>query len=284
MVDDIFRKSGSDEPSGWTHGRILILGMTYPNYSEKYVENVCTGGLLDGTSQLVRIHPVPLRYLDPAHRFKSFQWITCRYKKHPNDPRPESLRIDPESIEPGDWIPPKNSAERRRLIEKSPSMCRSVEDLRDKWQSTSMSLGIVKPQAVFPSRVVKRSAKERAVWSEKERMLLQTTMEFERPPKPLDFPEVKFEIKWSCDDDRCGGHAMGLEQWGIHEYYRGAAGDPERDEKTIDLMNRRIAMDNRDVYFFLGNFRGTMWNFGLMDTYSCERPTNPRQGSLFGDR
>ena len=47
----------------WVHKKLLILGMTYPAYSQKYTENVCTGGVDAETGRLVRIHPVPRRYL-----------------------------------------------------------------------------------------------------------------------------------------------------------------------------------------------------------------------------
>jgi len=260
--------------------------MTYPHYSEKYTENVCTGGLLEGSSRMVRIHPVPARYLEPAHRFKSYQWITCSMRKHEHDPRPESLRIDPDTIEVGAEIPATNAAERRRLIALSPHMCRSVEELHDRWDKYRVSLGIVKPKVILGSRLIQRPDTERDEWKAKEQELLsQTTMKFLRPPKPIDFPEVKFAIKWACDDDRCRGHEMGLEQWGIHELYRKLRTDPQREKKTLEAINKRIDADKKDVFFFLGNFRGTMWNFGLMDTFCCDHAIveekRPAQGDLF---
>jgi len=114
----------------WQEKRILILGTTYPTYSSKYTENVCTGGLEDLSYRMVRLHPVPLRYLDGSHRFHAFQWIVVKTMQLENDPRPESLRIDPHSIILEELI--SDHSKRRRYVENSPHMCLSVEELMAK--------------------------------------------------------------------------------------------------------------------------------------------------------
>lgn len=266
--------------AAWTRKRILVLGMTYPSYSHKYVENACTGGIEEDTGRMVRIHPVPLRYLEPGQRFKKFQWIRANVAPHPSDPRPESLRVEPTSIEIEDEIPAKKAEQRRRLVTNSPSLCRSVEELRDRWERDRVSLGAVTPKEITTIRLVRRPASERAEWLEKEKEIFsQETFVFERPPKPLDFPEVEFKVGWVCDDTRCEGHEMGLMQWGLHELYRKLADDPDRDAKVLDKMRKELDLAEREVFLFLGNYRSTMWNFGLMDSFS---PGKSRQLGLFG--
>lgn len=265
----------------WTTKRILILGMTYPSYSSKYVENVCTGGLEEGTGRLVRIHPIPARYLEPEHRFKKFQWIQAQVMKHPSDPRPESLRVKPESIEPQEVIPPKQVAERKRLIESSPYMLRSVEELHERWKRDGISLCAIKPKEISGVRIVPRSTAEREEWAAKEKMLLSQSDLFERPPKPLDFPEVTFRVEWICDDERCEGHEMGMLQWGIHELYRKYKATPGGEEKVTAKMRDELNLAKKDVFLFLGNFRAVMWNFGLMDCFSPEKEPEEPQLSLF---
>jgi hypothetical protein len=252
--------------------------MTYPSYSTKYVENVCTGGIEEDTGRMVRIHPVPARYLDESHRFKKFQWITAKVMRHQSDPRPESLRVEPDSIELGEVIPPKDVEERRRIIEASPHMCKSVEELKDRHDRDETSLGTIRPKEIRGVKLTRRSAAARKEWLSKENELLSQGTLFDRPPKPLDFPEVEFNISWVCDDQRCTGHEMGIMQWGLHELYRNLQGDPQRDEKVKDRMKKDLDLNERDVFFFLGNFRTIMWNFGLMDSFS---PGKPKQLSLF---
>jgi len=264
----------------WTTKRILILGMTYPSYSSKYVENVCTGGLEEDTGRLVRIHPVPARYLEPQYRFKKFQWVQAQVTKHPSDPRPESLRVKPESIEPQEVLPPKQVAVRKRLIESSPHMIKSVEELRERWKQNGTSLGAIKPKEILGIRLVPRPASERTEWVAKEKMLLSQGNLLERPPKPLDFPDVSFKVEWQCDDARCEGHEMGMLQWGLHELYRKYKTDPDRDAIVTAKMKEQLDLKKRDVFLFLGNFRATMWNFGLMDCFSPEKKPEDTQLSL----
>lgn len=265
----------------WVNKRILILGMTYPAYSTKYVENVCTGGLEEGTFRMVRIHPVPLRYLEEGKRFKAFQWVRLRARKHPTDPRPESLQIDDQSIQPGEVIPANRPDERRTCIEKSPHCVKSVEQLHEDWKARQVSLGIIRPKDVRDVRIVPRPLKDRKEWLQKEKMLLGQGQLWDRPPKKLDWPEASFNVQWTCDDVRCQTHEMGVAQWGLHELYRKLRNDPERNNKTKAAMAKQLDMTKRDVFMFLGNYRGTQCNFGLMDTYSAARSASDAQGTLF---
>jgi len=261
------------QDGSWTEKKILILGMTYPSYSIKYQENVCTGGIDEDTNAMVRIHPVPRRYMEPQNRFKAFQWITAKVRPHNNDPRPESLRVMPSSIKPGAVIPSTKPDERRRWIDRSPNLVKSVEQLKERWEKDRISLAAMRPKEILGTRLAKRSAKEKAEWVEKGKELLAQKDFFEDDMKPLDFPEVTFQVKWRCDDSRCQTHEMGIQQWGLHELYRKLKGDPKREEKVLAQMHRELDMAKKDVILFLGNFRGLMYNFGLMDTTSPGKRT-----------
>lgn len=265
----------------WTEKRILILGMTYPSYSQKYTENVCTGGVDAETGRLVRIHPVPRRYMDPKHHFKAFQWISARVSQHPTDPRPESLRIDPASIEVGGEIPAKEASERRRWLDRSPSFVSSVRELKERQHDDKTSLGILRPAAIHSVRVVPRSKAEREEWFKKEEEVLAQENLFGEKPKPLDFPALKFLIAWTCADAQCPAkHEMSLLEWGAHELARKYRNPREREEKVLEALRRRLTGEY-EPYLFLGSFRGRLYNFGLMGMYT---PRKTSQTELsFGD-
>ena len=53
----------------WEEKNILITVKTYPEYSAKYTETVCTCGILADTRQMIRIYPIKFRYLDGDSRF-----------------------------------------------------------------------------------------------------------------------------------------------------------------------------------------------------------------------
>lgn len=114
----------------WQTKQLLILGTTYPAYSNKYVELVCTGAIEEDTKRIIRVHPLPKRYLDEGQAFKNFQRVEVRMQHNRDDARPESMRIDFTTLKPLDEIPAKDHEARRRYIEQSPSLLRSVEELR----------------------------------------------------------------------------------------------------------------------------------------------------------
>src|SRR5690349_10297784 len=58
----------------WERRRILIWGKTRPELSRNYRETVCTGGVFEDSGRLVRLYPIPLRYLDDEKYFKKYQW------------------------------------------------------------------------------------------------------------------------------------------------------------------------------------------------------------------
>src|SRR5580704_3007582 len=97
---------------------ILILTKTYPSPSTKYRETTCVAGL-NRDGKLRRIFPVPYRFLSGDSKFKRWEWIRAGVAHTDKDQRPESRKIDIDTIqllgEPvgteGGWF------ERRQLIE-----------------------------------------------------------------------------------------------------------------------------------------------------------------------
>src|SRR5947209_14202160 len=85
--------------------KILIWGKTYPELSIKHLETVCTGGVTEDGCP-IRLYPIPYRYLGGEEQFRQYQWITARVARNYADPRPESHRIDCETIDIGDAIAP----------------------------------------------------------------------------------------------------------------------------------------------------------------------------------
>lgn len=266
----------------WQERRILILGTTYPNHSKTYVETVCTGGIFEDTLEMCRLYPIPRRYLEPGHRFSKFQFIKAKVTPDSSDPRPESYKIQADSIDPMEVIPSKNGDLRRKFLEQSPHLCKSVEELFDRQKSSRTSLGIVCPDSITDVTIARRSDSDRRDWEATELGRQQQERLFGSKPKPLDFPEALFYVHWSCVDERCEKpHRMSLHEWGIHELYRKLKNDPERDAKVIQAMRNHLNEGERDIFLFLGNFRGRMDNFGLMDSYSALAKPKSQGFSLF---
>jgi hypothetical protein len=76
----------------------IILIKASPQVGKKHGETVCCAGVNE-KGKWVRLYPVTFRTLDQAKQFRRWDRIRFRWKKPEDDSRPESLRVDHESIE-----------------------------------------------------------------------------------------------------------------------------------------------------------------------------------------
>ena len=114
----------------WTEKDILITVKTYPDYSTKYTETVCTAGILADSRKLIRLYPVRYRYLDGKNRFKKYQWIKAKVKKATFDNRPESYNIRENSIVMGEVIGTDDGwQEREKYVLSPPNVHDSMKAL-----------------------------------------------------------------------------------------------------------------------------------------------------------
>ncbi len=120
-------------PENWKRERVLIWGKTRPELSKTYGELVCTGGLLESTKRLIRLYPIPLRYLDDERIFHKYQWIEASICKSQKDTRPESYKINFNDIEVQEKIPIiKGSWDKRAEWLLDPqNVVSSVEELQE---------------------------------------------------------------------------------------------------------------------------------------------------------
>jgi len=248
---------------GWQRRRILIWGKTRPEVSRKYREIVCSGGVFEDTRRLVRLYPVPLRYMDDSRIFKKYQWIEAEVKKSPSDPRPESYKIRYDDIKVLETIPSKegNWDARARWVMNPENIFQSVEDLKDKQRKDRTSLGLVKPEEILNIQAVQYSDKDRRrFWSKYQEAVRQRDLpldfETESVIKPLSPPDYRFKIVFRCSNDRCPIHRMSVLDWEVDALYfnlrKQGASSQEAVDKVIEKLHQ-ICGPDKDLYFFLGN-------------------------------
>jgi hypothetical protein len=75
-----------------------ILVKASPHVGKKHGETVCCAGVNDN-GEWLRLYPVTFRTLDQARQFRRWDRIRFRWEKPKDDARPESLRVDHQSIE-----------------------------------------------------------------------------------------------------------------------------------------------------------------------------------------
>ena len=236
--------------------RVLITVKTYPIPSKKYDELVCTAGVTE-TGDFVRLYPINFRDLPFEQQYKKYQWIEVVAEKHKGrDVQKESYRPDCESIQIlGEPIPstPDNWAERARYALAKRSL--SMEDLREQQEADRTSLGIFKPKTVH-DLVVSRDAPE---WPKKFLHALQQQRLFEYRKKALVPPRkvpFKFQYCFECDDPRCKGHQMMVEDWEVGALFWRLADKGASDEDATAGVRQKflgqLCGRDRDTHFFVG--------------------------------
>jgi hypothetical protein len=211
--------------------RILIWGKTYPELSSKYLETVCTAGVTEA-GRPVRLFPIPYRYLSQG--FDKYQWITATIYKNPADSRPESFRIDCDSLEYGGKISttPDEWGKRADVMFRDPSwQFSTVEALYESQKTKGTSIGVVAPRVIKKIEILPRDETDLKSFEEKFETLKKsleakraqlTLFEATIPPemKQLDFIKARFQITWDCGAPECRGHKMQVLDWEVCELQR----------------------------------------------------------------
>ena len=238
----------------WESRKILIYGKTYPEISSRYVETVCTGGILDSDCSFIRLYPIPFRYLEEGRQFKLYQWIRADIKKHIRDNRPESYEVRLESIQPLEVIGTGNNRdweERKRLFLQPKNIFRSLEVLRTKQNENKTSIGMIKPKRIIDFYVKNKTQQEyEAAIQKRDQKLNQDDMF--RTLLDHEIPKIKFYFKFECDDPSCNGHDISVLDWGFYELYRKTRSQHDWFEKMRQKV-MECCNDKHETYFFMGN-------------------------------
>jgi hypothetical protein len=239
--------------------RVLIWAKTYPELSAKYLETVCTAGVLeDGTP--VRLYPIPYRYL--AKDFHKYQWIQAGLTKNPDDSRPESYKVDCDSIKCEETIPTTTDewGKRAEIVFKDKTwQFDSMDALLAAHEERNVSLGVVAPRKIIDIAIQKRSPDDAKDFEDKMRRLrAQRDADrkqldfFEKaiPPemKKLEFLASRAKIHWLCGNPACPGHDMQVLDWEISELQR-----REGDAKALEKLKQICDLKRYALRFYLGN-------------------------------
>lgn len=251
--------------------RILIVVKTYPNPSPRYVETVCCAGVDLDTGEWVRLYPITFRQL-AGRQFDKFQVIRCKVARRPADSRPESWRVDQDTIElEGEPIPagPKGWARRMELL---PAPSSSLHDITDARARDGTSLGMFRPK-----RIVRLTKKKADPWDEKQITALRQEnlnlgAEMTRELNELEQIPWKFAYELECDDERCTGHELSIIDWEIGAAYRNWKRD--YGEKWEEALRQKFERElpASDLHLVVGNSAGHRGNFMIIGLVRPPRP------------
>jgi hypothetical protein len=269
--------------------RILIWGKTRPELSKSYRETVCTGGILADTRRLIRLYPIPLRFLSDESVFSKYQWIEADISKNDKDTRPESYRIRTDNIDICEKVPTDDDWRLRAEWVMNPeNLHASVEALQAAQQRDRTSLSIIKPKEFvnFMAEIVPEDDRAE-YWHRYEQIMAQQEFEFEPDPdpvKPLPPPEYHFRIHFRCDDPNCKGiHKFGVFDWEVDALYsrcrRGGDSQEQARDKVLDKL-RESCGEDKDTHLFLGNIFSHQHNFTIVGLWFPKKRAH-KQLALF---
>lgn len=252
--------------------RLLIWGKTSPELSQQYVETVCTAGVREDGCP-VRLYPVPLRYLREENRYQLYDVIEVRGAKSKSDPRPESYRIEGESIVRISHIDTDKQgwAKRRQWLFKDQSwQFSNMGALKQAEAETHRSLGIIKPGKIEGVRVVRKPADEEAQFRTKMRDVVAQGKLFLAEHKDLEYLPFEIKLKWRCgipcDECSASPHDMKVLDWGLNELAR-----RQGSEKAKQRLEDITMSGNYELSLFMGNFRLHRRNFSIVGLWYPKR-------------
>ncbi|NCS55236.1 MAG: hypothetical protein GPJ23_24695 [Microcystis aeruginosa G13-05] len=247
--------------------KILIATKTYPSISTKYQETVCTAGILlseeENPLQWIRIYPIRYRYLDFDKRYPRWAIVSAKIKRNDQDYRPESFRIDDNSLQIIRKIDATNNWQERKSLVLSLQF-RSIADI----QAQGKSLGIIKPKSIerFFSKKTSRE------WNQKQQAVLNQLDLFE---PNIDLEKIPYQFVYQFTDEDNVPHKYSISDWEIMELYRkcrdrSQLSGLEAEQYALEKVRQKLEddfLESKDLYFIVGNLKNHAKSFMIIGLF-----------------
>ncbi len=248
--------------------RVLVTVKTYPNASKKYGETVCVAGIDLDAKKWIRLYPIPYRDLDKYQMFPKYSIIEVRGQKNPSDTRPESYKVDSDSIRILEHIDTdKGKTWRRRGAIVIPTRSESFCNILEENQKSNKSLGIFKPQ-----NVKFKYKKAKPVDLEERKNSYNQLGLYSRSKRPIEPIPYDFRYSFTCyNRPDCPGHDLMIIDWEIFQAYRQWRDDYATEEILLEKIRYKwvdeMCTDEYDIYFYVGNAFLRRKNFMVLGTF-----------------
>lgn len=252
----------------WTTKKVLVTVKAYPNPSKKYEETVCVAGIDLDSGKWIRLYPIPFRDLDYEQKFKKYSVIEVRTRKATDDTRPESFKVDSDSITVLDWLDPRaKEGWNKRKQAVLPTISSSYCDIQKKCGDVCTSLGMFKPHKIgFSHKKVK-------LQNELDRDILYAQLSFYNKSKQA-VEEIPFDFRYQffCyGKDDCPGHDLPIIDWEIGQSYRSWRFRYKDEAVLLSKIRERWLDDlcsvKKDTYFYVGNMKRFRQNFMILGVF-----------------
>jgi hypothetical protein len=242
--------------------RILITVKTYPTLSATYGELVCTAGLREDGSW-IRIYPVPFRSLEEYQKFEKYRIIEAQVIRNPKDPRPESHKVDFESLRLTDtklstadgWRERKNWVLGRGKVH---------DDLKELISSANernqLSIATFKPKRILAFKSEPQSPNwDEAKIATLEHASHQASLFPEWQPRSVTHYVKKLPWKFSYRlvDGNGVESTMMIEDWEIGALYWRCIKEGSTPDDAVSKVRKKYFDEfrDKDLHLFLGTTR-----------------------------
>lgn len=190
--------------------------------------------------------------------YKKYQWIDVEIEKNLKDFRRDSFRPSVNSIipigTPLDTKKDKYWLKRKQIIIPTATY-KSLEEIKQLYQSHGISLGIFKPKKMIDLNIEADSGE----WGKRQKLLLSQLCLFEKQPMPLEKIPFKFVYRFTCNDKRCKKyHELSIVDWEIFALYRNLKNNYQYAmDETLGKIKQKWFYDmwssKRDSYLIVGS-------------------------------
>ena len=209
---------------------------------------MCTGAITE-EGQLLRLYPIPLRYLEENQRYKLWSWACFDVQKNPEDKRKESFRVRDGSIRVLSDVESRD--ERFSLLRKG--IVKDRETLEVHYHQDWTSLGIIEIELIdFSAQMQPRN------WEEDKPYIKQFHLYIER--KPLEQLPIQMRLKFRCKNNpKCKTHVSNLIGWEYMEAFRNFRGKYHTGANAFDKIKEALVSKfsdrRRNAYALTGTHR-----------------------------
>jgi len=250
----------------WEAKRVLVTVKAYPNPSRKYGETVCVAGIDLRTHKWIRLYPVPFRDLDNEKKFKKYSIIEVQVRKPSDDKRPESFKVNVDSIKILEVLGTKDKWEERKKIVLA-SIGKSMCEILAKSKTEDKSLGMFKPKNV--DFVFKKGRLKDEVTREACYAQLSFFNKQKEAPEIIPFD---FRYRFFCDNESlCPGHNYSIIDWEIVQAYRDWRWKYKPESLLLEKIKQRwvtsMCSTKNDVYFYVGNLKRFRDKFMILGVF-----------------
>lgn len=229
--------------------QLLILVKTYPQPSRKDRETTCVAAI-NRAGKMYRIFPVPFRLLEGDARFKKWEWIRARISKAANDHRPESHKIDCDTIAKLEAIGTQHEwCERLSLIKSN--IVESFSALESRRLNSAETLGIVRPAQILGLDI---SSERQTEWTaeEKEKLRQESLFDSEsiRQRQELRKLPVAFHYRYQDADGNILRHR--ITDWEVGALYWNCVRSHGPNWEKPLREKLEFELPSKDLMFLMG--------------------------------